>query len=85
MLSACVGLVAGCLPAATLGSVPTVFVGWDVGLVFGVSCLLTFYVSFICACLSSFESLLSFTCSYLYSLGMSRLFVVVVDFCFGLC
>ena len=51
MLSACVGLVAVFLPAATVGSVPTIFVGRVVGLVCRVSCLLEFFVSFICACL----------------------------------
>ena len=56
ILLACVGLLAGCLLAATVGYIPTDFVGWDVGLVCGVSCPLAFSVSFICACLSSFES-----------------------------
>ena len=55
-MSAFDGLVAGCLPAATFGYVLTIFVGWEVGLMCVVSCLLTFSVSFICACLSSFES-----------------------------
>ena len=51
VLSACAGLVAGFLPAATVGSIPTVFVGWVVGLMCIVSCLLEFFASFICACL----------------------------------
>jgi len=60
ILVACVGLMAGGLPVAAVGSVPTVFVGWDVGwdvgLVCRVLCILAFSVPFICACLSRFES-----------------------------
>ncbi len=51
ILSACGSFVAGDLPAATVGYVPTVFVGWDVSLVCRVLSLLAFYVPFICACL----------------------------------
>jgi len=56
VLSVRVGLMADFLPAATVGSSPTVFVGWVVGLVCGVSGLLEFFASFICACLLSFGS-----------------------------
>jgi hypothetical protein len=51
VLSVRVGFMAGFLPAATVGFIPTVFVGWVVGLVCGVSGLLEFFASFICACL----------------------------------
>ena len=61
------------LPAATVGSVPTVFVGWVVGWVCKVACLLEFFVSFICACFYSFDSYVSFTLVFLDSLGMSCL------------
>ena len=56
VLSACVDVMAGFLPAATVGSVPTVFVGWVVGWVCIVSCLLEFFVSFICVCLKRLDS-----------------------------
>ena len=56
IMSACVGLMAGGLPAATVGSVPTVF-GW-LGCRFGVPRVMSdgVLVPFICACLSRFES-----------------------------
>ena len=57
VLSVLINLMALFLPAATVGSIPTIFVGWVVGLVCGVSGLLEFFASFICACLWSFESL----------------------------
>ena len=46
-----VGLVASGWLVATDGYVPTVFVGWGVGLACRVLCLLLYYVRFICACL----------------------------------
>jgi hypothetical protein len=48
-LLASVDSMAGDLPAATVGFVPTVFDGWDVGLVCNVLCLLVFFVCFIYA------------------------------------
>ncbi len=61
-------LMAGGLPAATDGYVPSDFVGWDVGLVCRVLCLLAFSVSFICACLWRFESYLFAICTFFLSL-----------------
>ena len=37
VLSVRVGVMAGFLPAATVGSTPTVFIGWVIGLVYGGS------------------------------------------------
>ena len=56
MLSVRVGVMAGFLSAATVGSIQIVFVSWVVDLVCGVSGLLDFYASFICACLLNFKS-----------------------------
>ena len=50
VLSVRVGVMAGFLPAARVGSIPTVFVGWIVGLVCGVSHRLELCASFICVC-----------------------------------
>jgi hypothetical protein len=44
-----------------VGYIPTVFVGWVVDLVCGVSGLLEFFASFMGASLLSFKSLLSIT------------------------
>ncbi len=56
VLSVRVGMMASFLPAATDGSIPTVFDGWAVGLMCGVSGLLELCASFICACLLCFKS-----------------------------
>ncbi len=47
VLSLRVGVMVGFLPAATVGSIPTVLVGWVVGLVCGGSSLLEFFATFI--------------------------------------
>ena len=56
ILPTSVGLMAGGLPAATVGPDPTVFVGWDVSLVCNVLCLLIFFVRFVCAGMLRFGS-----------------------------
>jgi hypothetical protein len=56
VLSAHVGAMADFLPAATVGSIPTVFIGWVVGLVCGGSGLLEFFASFICTSVLGFKS-----------------------------
>ena len=86
MLPVLIGLMTFFLPAATVGSSPTIFVGWVVGLVCGVTGLLEFFASFICARLWSFESIESIIFSFFYLLGVSRLllfvdiFVVILTF-----
>jgi len=44
-----VSLMASGWPSATVGYVPTIFVGWGVDLVCRVFCLLVYSVRFICA------------------------------------
>jgi hypothetical protein len=80
MLSVRVGVMAGFLPATTAGSIPTVFVGWVVGLVCGVSGLLEFCASFKCACLMGFKSQLSIIFIFLDAMGVSWIFLFVAIF-----
>ena len=56
VLSVCVSVMANFLPAATVGSIPTVFIGWVVGLVSRGSGLFEFFASVVCACVLGFES-----------------------------
>ncbi len=56
VLSLRVGVMVGFLLAATVGFIPTVFVGWVVGLVCGVSGLLEFFAAFIDASLLGCKS-----------------------------
>ena len=56
MLSLRVGVMADFLPAATVGSTPTVFIGWIVGLVSRGSGLFEFFASVICASVLGFKS-----------------------------
>ena len=77
-MSVRVGVMSGFLPAATVGSIPTVFDAWVVGLVCGVSGLLEFFASFIGASLLGFKSLLSITFfCFIDSLGVAWIFVCV--------
>ena len=77
MVSVRVGMLFGFLPAATVGFIPTVFVGWVVGLVCGVAGLLEFFASFIGVSLLGFKSLLSITFFIFYSLGVAWIFLFV--------
>ncbi len=56
VLSVRVGVIVDFLPAAMVGSIPTVFIGWVVGLVCTRSGLLEFFTSFICVGVLGFRS-----------------------------
>ena len=56
MLSVRVSVMADFLPAATVGSIPTVFIDWVAGLVCRGSGLLEFFASFICDSVLGFKS-----------------------------
>ena len=55
-MSVHVGVMARFLPAATVGFIPTVFVGWVVGLVCRKSGLLEFFAVFISDVVFDFKS-----------------------------
>ena len=55
-MSVRVGVMARFLPAVTVGVIPTVFVGWVVGLVCKKSYLLEFFAFFICDIVVGFKS-----------------------------
>jgi len=56
VLSVRVGVMSNFLPAATVGFIPTVFIGWVVGLVCRRSGLLEFFAFFICYVVFGFMS-----------------------------
>jgi hypothetical protein len=55
-MSVRVGVMARFLPAVMVGVIPTVFVGWVVGLVCKKSYLLEFFAFFICDIVVGFKS-----------------------------
>ena len=71
VLSVHSGVMADFLPVATVGSIPTVFIGWVVGLVCRGLGLLEFFASVICASVLGFESELFITFFSINSLGVS--------------
>jgi hypothetical protein len=75
-----VDVLVGFLPAATVGSILTVFVGWVDGLVCGWSGLFEVFASFISASVLGFKSYLLITFIFLKSLGASWItFVAASD------
>ena len=65
------GVMARFLPAATVGFIPTVFVGWDVGWVCRRSGLLEFFAFFIYDIVFGFKSQLFVTLFIISSMGVS--------------
>ncbi len=71
MLSMRVGVMVDFLPAATVGSIPTVLISWGVGLVCGWSGLFGFFAPVIGVSVLGFKSYLLITIIIFNSLGAS--------------